>query len=150
MTTVETLLESKGRRIYTVSPNESVFGAVRLMSAHNIGALPVCDGSHVLGILSERDCVRRVMQQHRDPESTQVSGVMTGHVISVQSGDTLEHCMSVMTTRRVRHLPVIDHGKLVGMISVGDIVKAKLAAQEATIADLERYIQGAPHALLSA
>jgi CBS domain-containing protein len=133
-----------------VAPSESVYSAIRLMSAHNIGALPVCDGSHVLGILSERDCVRRVMQQQRDASSTVVSGVMTGHVISVQSGDTIEHCMGVMTTRRVRHLPVIDHGKLVGMVSVGDIVKAKLAAQEATIADLERYIQGAPHAQLSA
>jgi signal-transduction protein with cAMP-binding, CBS, and nucleotidyltransferase domain len=143
MQTVEELLKQKGRDVWTVAPEASVHDAVELMCERNIGAIVVCTGEEVLGILSERDCVRRVMAHGRSARDTRVSQVMTSAVRSVSLHDTVDDCMQLITDKRVRHLPVLDDGMLVGMISVGDVVKAQLREQESLISGLESYIHGA-------
>lgn len=140
MTNVEHVLNHKGRDVYTVTAGESVRSALAVLCAHNIGALVVRDGPRVVGIISERDLVRRVMQRERSLDETPVRTVMTSPVVTVQPSDTLDQCMGIMTEQRVRHLPVMAQGELCGMVSVGDVVKAKLAEQAGAIADLERYI----------
>jgi CBS domain-containing protein len=142
MQTVEELLKQKGRAVWTVSPDATVHDAVDLMCERNIGAVVVCTGDEVLGVLSERDCVRRVMRHGRSAHDTKVSQVMTTAVRSVSAHDTVDHCMQQITDKRIRHLPVLDDGSLVGMISVGDVVKAQLAEQESLISGLETYIHG--------
>ena len=144
MMTVEHILDDKGRHVWSVAPRDSVHSAIRLLSAHNVGAVLVCEGGRIVGILSERDCVRRVMLHERAAKDTLVSSVMTSPVMSVRATDTLEHCLKLMTDHRVRHLPVMEHGHLLGILSVGDIVKARLDVQEHMIEDLERYIAGSP------
>jgi CBS domain-containing protein len=140
MMNVEQVLRHKGREVHTVTAAASVRSALQVLCAHNIGALVVRDGARVVGILSERDLVRRVMQRERSLDETFVRTVMTSPVVTARPNDTLDHCMSVMTEQRVRHLPVLDQGELCGLVSVGDVVKAKLAEQAGAIADLERYI----------
>jgi len=142
MRTVEELLNQKGREVFEVSPDASVQDAIRLMAERNVGAVLVRADDEVLGILSERDCVRRVMLHGRSPRDTRVGQVMSGSVQTVSPHDSIEYCMQQMTDRRLRHLPVIDHGELVGMISVGDAVKAQLSDQEDLISGLESYIHG--------
>jgi len=122
MMNVEQVLLHKGRQVFTVTGGDTVRSALRMLVANNIGAVVVCDGPRVVGILSERDCVRRVMSDERSLDAT------------------LDRCMALITDQRVRHLPVIEHGELLGLVSVGDLVKAKLAEQADAIADLERYI----------
>ncbi|HVZ31451.1 MAG TPA: CBS domain-containing protein, partial [Polyangiaceae bacterium] len=130
MRTVDDLLGEKGRDVWTVRPDATVQDAVRVMSERNVGAVVVCDGEHALGIFSERDCVRRVVLEGRSALDTRVLHVMSSPIRSVGLRDSVDHCMQQMTDRRVRHLPVVDHGRIVGMISVGDVVKAELSAQE--------------------
>lgn len=143
MQTVEQLLSQKGRDVWTVSPDDSVYDAVDLMSERNIGAVLVCQGEEVRGILSERDCVRRVMLRGRAARETRVAEAMSSAVRAVSPHDTVDYCMQQMTDKRVRHLPVLDDdGVLVGMISVGDVVKAQLSEQENLISGLESYIHG--------
>lgn len=142
MRTVEELLNQKGRDVWTVSPEASVRDAIRLMAERNVGAIVVSEGSHVVGILSERDCVRRVMLADRLARETRVLEVMSSTVRTVSLHDSIDQCMQQMTDRRVRHLPVIDNGELVGMVSVGDLVKAQLSDQEELINGLESYIHG--------
>ncbi|MDB4988182.1 MAG: histidine kinase [Myxococcaceae bacterium] len=143
MQTVEQLIRQKGREVWTVSPEASVHDAVDLMCERNIGAVVVCTGEDVVGVLSERDCVRRVMQHGRSARETKVRQVMSNDVRTVGLRDTIDHCMQQMTDERVRHLPVLDDGMLVGMVSVGDVVKAQLKEQESLISGLESYIHGA-------
>jgi CBS domain-containing protein len=140
MMNVEQVLLHKGRQVFTVTGGDTVRSALRVLVANNIGAVVVCDGPRVVGILSERDCVRRVMSDERSLDATLVRTVMTSPIVSVRPHDTLDRCMALITDQRVRHLPVIEHGELLGLVSVGDLVKAKLAEQADAIADLERYI----------
>lgn len=144
MTTVAEILKSKlDSPVYTVSPAATVYAALRLMADKNIGALLVVEGEAICGILSERDYARKVVLKGRNSTDTRVRDVMTSSVLFVQPSDTSQACMQWMTTKRLRHLPVLDEGKLVGLISIGDLVKAIMAEQQQTISHLERYIHGA-------
>lgn len=142
MRTVDDLLGRKGRDVWTVKPDATVHEAARLMHERNVGAVVVCDGDHALGMFSERDCVRRVILEGRSPLHTRVGQVMTSPIRSVSLRDSVDYCMQQMTDRRVRHLPVVEGAHVVGMISVGDVVKAQLSEQEDLINGLESYIHG--------
>jgi CBS domain-containing protein len=143
-TTVEQLLASKGHEYYFVRPDSTIQQAVEQYTELNVGALLVCDGERLVGILSERDCVRRVMAKNRAAVETRVSEVMTHTPICVSPSETIEHCMAIMTESRIRHLPVIRYGRVVGVISMGDAVHAVLNEKEHLIEDLSGYIAGSP------
>ncbi|HEY6880559.1 MAG TPA: CBS domain-containing protein [Polyangiales bacterium] len=142
MRTVEELLNQKGWDVFTVSADASVHDVVSIMSERNVGAIVVTEKETPVGIISERDCVRRVMLPGRSTRATSISAVMSSPVRTVGLRDTVDQCMQLMTDRRIRHLPVVDNGALVGMISVGDVVKAQLSEQEELICGLESYIHG--------
>lgn len=142
MQTVEELLKQKGRDVWSVAPQASVHEAISVMTERNVGAVLVCTGRTAVGILSERDCVRRVMLPGRSALDTRVEQIMTKPVRTVSLHDSVDECMKLMTDNRMRHLPVMDSGELVGMISVGDVVKAQLNEQEQLISGLESYIHG--------
>ncbi len=124
MTTVIDILRVKGDEVYTVAPNVSVFDALKKMAEHDIGALVVVEEGRVLGIFTERDYARKMILKDRSSRDTPVRRVMTEHVITVDPATTLEVCMDLMIYRRLRHLPVIENSHLIGMISIGDILKA--------------------------
>ena len=140
MTTVRTLLEGKGRAIHSVESQASVLDAIRLMAEHHVGALLVMKGAVLEGIVSERDYARKVILRGRSSSDTPVRDIMTVAVITVQPETPVEKCMQIMTERRVRHLPVIEAGRVVGMVSIGDLVKAVIAEQQQHIEQLESYI----------
>lgn len=140
-TRVEQLLVSKGREVHSVTPDATVLEALELMAKHNVGALAVKDGSRLVGMFSERDYARKVILQGRASRDTLVSDSMTPDVITVAPGDDMAHCMQLMTDRRIRHLPVLDGDGLVGLISVGDVVKAVMEEQRFMIEQLESYIR---------
>jgi CBS domain-containing protein len=142
MKVVEELLEHKGRDVWYVSPDATVHQAARIMSDRNVGAVLVCSGSTLLGILSERDCMRRVLLQGRSAHEVLVAAVMSTTVTTVTPHDSVAHCMQLMTDQRLRHLPVVEDDQLVGLISIGDAVKAQLHEQEQLISGLEGYIHG--------
>jgi CBS domain-containing protein len=142
MRTVEELLNQKGWEVFTVSADATVHDVVSIMSERNVGAIVVTENGAPIGIVSERDFVRRMMLQGRSPKDTNITQVMSSGMRSVSLQDTVDYCMQQMTDRRIRHLPVLDNGLLVGMISVGDVVKTQLAEQQDTIIGLETYIHG--------
>lgn len=142
MQPIKHLLAKKSREIWSIGPDEPVLQAVRLMSEKSIGALPVMADGQLLGILSERDYARKVILLGRSSADTPVSQIMTKAVITVAPQDTVHDCMQIMTDRRIRHLPVVEKGKVIGMISIGDLVKAVIEEQQETIVQLERYIAG--------
>lgn len=142
MRTVEELLNQKGWDVFTVDAGASVHDVITIMCARNVGAIVVAENGTPVGIISERDCVRRVMLSGRPPRDTAIAAVMTSPVRSVGLQDSVDDCMKLMTERRIRHLPVLDNGLLVGMVSVGDVVKAQLSEQEELISGLESYIHG--------
>lgn len=144
MHTVQHVLSHKGWGVWSVSPDHTVHEAMAQLFARNVGALPVLEDERLVGILSERDCVRRVMLERRSSTDTRVRSVMTSPVRFVRLGDTVDFCMRTMTELRIRHLPVLDAERVVGMISVGDVVKAQLNERESLIVDLECYIAGSP------
>jgi CBS domain-containing protein len=144
MQTVQQLLDRKGWGVWSIAPDASVHEAMSLLAAHNVGAVVVTRDERLVGILSERDCVRRVMLPQRAASATRVDEVMTAPVTWVRSADTVERCMRMMTEQRIRHLPVLEGERVVGMISVGDVVKAQISEQQALIQDLESYISGSP------
>lgn len=144
--TVEGLLERKGRSFWTISPHASVQSAVELLGERGIGAVLVCEGEKLNGILSERDCVRRVLWRERSARETSVAAVMTREVVCVAPEDSIEHCMRLMNTRRIRHLPVTKQERVVGMVSMRDVVHTLLNDKEHTIEELEGYISGSPSA----
>jgi len=140
MKTVRQLLQSKGGAVYSVTPETSVFDALKLMAEKNIGAvLAVADG-RVGGIMTERDYARKVILFGKSSRDMTVREIMSEKVLAVQPGQTVEECMALMTNKRIRHLPVMDGGKLVGLLSIGDLVKEVIADQEQTIKQLESYI----------
>jgi CBS domain-containing protein len=140
MTTVQTLLDGKGRAIYTVEPQAAVLDAIRLMAEHHVGALLVMRGAALEGIVSERDYARKVILRGRSAADTPVRDIMTSPVLTVSLDTTVQQCMQLVTDRRVRHLPVVDGGRVVGMVSIGDLVKAVIAEQQQHIEQLESYI----------
>jgi len=142
MKTVERLLEAKGYDIWSITPDASVYNAVKLMADKAIGALLVLESGKLVGIISERDCTRKVMLQERAPKDTLVREVMTSDVITVHPDQTVEECMALVTARRIRHLPVLAGDQLMGIISIGDLVKGIISEQEFMIQQLENYIKG--------
>jgi CBS domain-containing protein len=143
MKSVAQILKSKpDSTVHTISPTASVFDALKLMAEKGIGALVVTEGEQVVGIITERDYARKVILMARSSKETPVHDVMTSSVMSVRSDSTSEECMVLMTENRVRHLPVMDNGKLVGLISIGDLVKDIISEQKFIIEQLEHYIAG--------
>jgi CBS domain-containing protein len=140
MTTVRQLLESKDRALYSVAPEAPVLEAIRLMAEHHVGALLVMQGDALSGIVSERDYARKVILRGRSSADTPVRDIMSSPVITVTPADAVTRCMELMTERRVRHLPVTDGARVIGMISIGDLVKAVIAEQKSHIEQLESYI----------
>ncbi len=140
MSTVRELLQSKAGQIWSIPPNASVYRALELMAEKNIGALLVMEAGKLVGILSERDYARKVILQGRSSKTTAVDELMTPLVYYVAPNDRLEECMALMTTKRLRHLPVLEQGEVVGVISIGDVVKAIISEQAITIKHLENYI----------
>jgi CBS domain-containing protein len=140
MRTVKQLLEGKSADVVAVEPDQPVFEAVRKMDQHGVGAVLVMRGEVLVGILSERDYARKVVLLERSSHSTRVDQIMSTQVVTVQLQQTVNHCMEVMTRRRFRHLPVVDDGRVVGVISIGDLVKAVIEEQQADLDALQRYI----------
>lgn len=140
MATIGQLLETKGRDVFHIAPDASVFDAIEMMATRGIGALLVLEQGRLAGIISERDYARKVILRGRASKSTTVGEIMTAPVITAPSRLTIEEGMAVMTERRIRHLPIVDAGKLCGMVSVGDLVKAIIAEQQFVISQLQNYI----------
>ncbi|MBV8815702.1 MAG: CBS domain-containing protein [Verrucomicrobia bacterium] len=141
--TVSWILAQKSSAVWTVSPDTTVYDAIKMMADKNVGALPVVENDRVLGIVSERDYTRKVILQGRSSKETQVSQIMSTDLIVTHPNESLTECMRVMTDKHVRHLPVIQDGKLSGILSIGDVLKWLISAQTATIEHLEQYIVGA-------
>ncbi len=142
MRTVQQLLDEKGHDIQSIHPDDSVFDAVQKLANANIGSLIVIEDDRPVGIFTERDYARNVVLQGKSSPTTPVRDIMTSRVIFVQPSQTVEECMAIMTDKHIRHLPVLDEEKLVGMISIGDLVKSIIADQKFTIEQLEQFIQG--------
>ncbi|HZO23640.1 MAG TPA: CBS domain-containing protein [Steroidobacteraceae bacterium] len=140
MTTVRQLLERKGRAVFSVKPDDPVLEAVRMMADRHVGALLVMSADELQGIVSERDYARKVILHGRSSADTPVAQIMSSPVVTVSLGQTVQDCMQLMTERRLRHLPVVEAGKVIGMISIGDLLKALLEEQQQTIQQLETYI----------
>ena len=143
MTTVADILKSKPHRsVFTIAPAASVFEALKLMAEKNVGALLVVEGGQVAGIITERDYARKIMLMSRASKETPVRDIMTSDVMYVRPDHTSEECMALMTENRLRHLPVIDGGQLLGLVSIGDLVKDIISQQQFIIQQLEHYITG--------
>lgn len=143
MTTVRSVLQSKGSQICSTTPDTVVFDALKIMAEKNIGALLVLNQGRLAGILSERDYARKVALKGESSHKIAVRDIMTTQVISVSPEQSMDDCMSLMTEKHIRHLPVLENGNLVGIISIGDVVKAIISHHEDTIKHLENYITGA-------
>ena len=142
MSTVRDIIRKKGSEIWSIVPDASVYNALEMMAEKNARALLVMSAGRVVGILSERDCVRKVNLQGRTMQDTKVSEIMTAEVLSVQAGEQLETCMELMIEMNIRHLPVYDGEQLLGLISVRDVLKEVVEVQKSLIAQLERFITG--------
>lgn len=145
MKTVAQLLKLKSQhahQVYTIAPHQTVLEALMLMAEKNVGALPVVEGGLVVGIVSERDYARKMVLKGRSSVGTEVREIMSSPVITVDSHQNVETCMTMMTDSHLRHLPVVEDGKLLGLLSIGDLVKESIAAQAELIRQLEGYIRG--------
>ncbi len=140
MISVSQLLDRKGRRVFSIAPGAAVLDAIRMMAEREVGALLVMEGERLSGIVSERDYARKVILLGRSSADTPVRDIMSAPVITVQPEATVQECMQIMTERRVRHLPVSDGARVLGMVSIGDLVKAVIAEQQQQIEQLESYI----------
>jgi len=140
MTTVKQLLERKGRRVWSIRPDAPVLEALKLMAEHGVGALVVLEGERLAGVISERDYARKVILHGKSSSETPVREIMTERVVTVTPAQTVADCMAVMTEKHFRHLPVVEDGRVVGVLSIGDLVKAVIAEQADTIRALESYI----------
>lgn len=140
--TVSDLLRDKGNEVFSIGPDDTVFEAIRFVAEKGVGALLVMEGDRVLGLFSERDYARKVVLEGRSSSETLVRDVMSGELTSVRSDQPVGACMELMTEKRVRHLPVIEDGKLLGLLSIGDLVKEVIAEQQYIIDQLEGYISG--------
>jgi CBS domain-containing protein len=137
---VRQVLEDKGYAVETIAPKASVYEALQKMANRELGALVVFDGAEICGLFSERDYARKLALQGKSSRDTEVQEVMTRRVITVEPHQTVEACMVLMTDKHIRHLPVVEDGRLIGIVSIGDIVKAVIEAQRLTIEELENYI----------
>ncbi len=142
MRTVRQLLEAKSPSTQTIAPDAPVLDALRLMAEHGIGAVLVMEGPRLVGILSERDYARKVVLHGRSSADTPVSDIMSVDVVTATLLDTSDKCMQLMTHRRIRHLPVMDGDDVVGVVSIGDLVKAVIEDQQMELESLQRYIAG--------
>ncbi len=142
MKSVEKLLRVKGNQTWNIAPQATVYEALQLMSEKEVGAILVLEEGKVVGIFTERDYARKLILKGKFSKDTEVRELMTQEVLYVEPHDTIEHCMVLMTNKRVRHLPVLDNGQLAGIVSLGDMVKHIISEQESTIAQLEKYITG--------
>ena len=142
MVRISDLLASKGARVWSIEPEDPVLEALQLMADRYIGALPVMRGAELVGIVSERDYARKVVLMGRSSSETPVWQIMSAPVVTTSPDDTVDTCMSLMTERRIRHLPVVNGGNVIGIVSIGDLVKAVIEEQQQTIDELERYIAG--------
>ncbi len=142
MKTVTQLLRTKGQQVLSVAPDIPVFEALEVMADKNVGALLVVEGERLVGVFSERDYARKVILKGKSSKDTPVREIMSSHVLYVRPEQTIEDCMALMTDKRVRHLPVMEEGRVVGVISIGDVVKAIIAEQEFIIEQLQNYITG--------
>lgn len=146
MRTVQDILRTKGTAVWAVTPGTTAYDALQLMAEKNIGAVLVLDEEAcVAGVLSERDYARKVALQGRTCQDTLVRDIMSTHVVGVRPEQTIEQCMAIMTDRRVRHLPVVGEACVVGVVSIGDVVKAIISQKEFMIEQLENYITGTPY-----
>ena len=142
MATVRDMIRKKGNEVYTVAPDVNIFEVLKSMAKHNIGALLVMSDEDVVGIISERDCVRKVELLGKTVKDTKVSEIMTSELITVDCSQPLEECMALMNEKNIRHLPVYDGEKLMGLISVRDVLKEMIELQQVMLSQLERYITG--------
>jgi CBS domain-containing protein len=140
MKLVKHILDAKGSAIYHIEPDASVLDAIKLMAEKKIGALLVMEGEKLVGIVSERDYARKVILRGKSSRETPVREIMTAEVVTTKPLETVEGCMKLMTDRRIRHLPVVEGERVVGVLSIGDLVKEIIAEQEFTIKQLEHYI----------
>ncbi|WP_395751553.1 CBS domain-containing protein [Prosthecobacter sp.] len=141
-TAAKTLLEHKGRDIWTIGPAATVYQAIQMMAEKNIGALPVVEGTKLVGIISERDYMSKVALHGKSSKATPVSEIMVRDVVTVGPDQTVSHCLEIITEHRIRHLPVVDGDELLGIVSIGDLVKWTIATQRMTIEQLNAYISG--------
>ena len=142
MTTLRDIIRKKGEDVFSIAPDASVFEALKMMADHNTGALLVMSAGKVVGILSERDCVRRVELHGRTAKDTQVSEIMTSKVLYAQVNQSIEECVAIMLDKNIRHLPVFDGDELMGLISSRDALKEMVDEQKFMISQLEHYITG--------
>jgi CBS domain-containing protein len=142
MRTARSILESKGSSVWSVGPTDTVLDALGVMASHDTGAVLVLDAEKLVGIFTERDYARKVVLAGRSSKDSAVKDVMTAHVVCVAPDRPVDECMALMTDKRLRHLPVVDHKRVVGIVSIGDLVKATIADQEFTITQLQSYITG--------
>lgn len=142
-TPVGSILDRKGHQLWSINAGATVYDAIALMAEKNVGALPVMEGAKLLGMISERDYTRKVILHGRVSRETRVVDIMTSDVITVAPGDSVEDCLEIMTKNHIRHLPVIESGDLVGIVSIGDLVNWIILAQAGRIDDLQRYVTGA-------
>ena len=142
MKTVKDILRTKGQDVWSIIPDATVYEALTLMGDKNVGALVVLDGETVVGIISERDYARKVILHGRSSKEIPVSDIMTTSVYYVRPEQNIQECMELMTDKHVRHLPAMENDRLIGVISIGDVVKAIIAEHESTIKHLEDYITG--------
>ncbi len=142
MKLVSDILNSKGHEIWAVKPDDTVFDSLQLMAEKEIGALLVMDEDRLVGIVTERDYARKVILEGKSSKSSLVAEVMTKRVLCVSPERTVDECMALMTDKRARHLPVLDHKRVIGILSIGDLVKATLSEQQVLIDQLEHYISG--------
>ena len=140
MITVAGILQSKPTEIFSVLPGTTVYEAIKILGEKNIGALPVIENDRLCGIFSERDYARKIILQNRKSTETTISEIMTATVITVSPKDSIDHCMEIMSSKKIRHLPVMEGTKVVGIISIGDVVTAVIQSQKETISHLQNYI----------
>jgi CBS domain-containing protein len=139
---VGAILAHKGSAVWSIAPNATVFDAIQLMADKNVGALPVVENGKLVGIISERDYTRKVILKGKSSKETPVRDIMTLEPVTAHPSDSVSECMHVMTEKRVRHLPVIEGSEMIGLVSIGDLVRRIISAQTATIDNLEKYITG--------
>ena len=140
MTSIKQLLDTKGRDVLAIGPDDTVFDAIKKMADNNVGSLAVLDGEHLIGIITERHYARNVFLKGRSSPKTIVKEIMSTRVVCARPEQSVEECMALMTEKAVRHLPVLEHKRVIGIISIGDLVKSVIDDQKFTIEQLEHYI----------